>query len=341
MKPENISSHQWRLYNFYFIMEHFLGMRFSQKYIQPKRSNLYDNIKRNPDINERGKIMPLKSVVSNSELNSDFSYRYTPTIFKGIAKDWPCIHKWTDDFFATEMGSYPVEIIDNIGAMENGGSHINTDMATFINKLKNNEKAYLRVCRLIDDKPELKEDLDLSLINKLAGGISKGDIFYLFIGEEGTNTTMHSEMPATVFVQVRGSKRWSILPPEERIFLDPKAQRLAYYHTKANPLKPENNNYPILSYAKVYDVITEVGDVLVIPPFYWHYVENLSSSVALAYKHSDVSRAFKQSTILNTLFLLRTKPTLIESFLYNKNKNYDVQVVMQGRKVRNKFYSFL
>jgi lysine-specific demethylase 8 len=332
MKPENISFNQWRLHNLYFVLEHFLGTNFSQKYIQPKRNRLSHDIKENADIKARGKTIPPASI----QLNNDFSHINVPTVFKGVAKDWPCMHKWTDDFFATETGDYPVEIIDNIGAAENGSSHINTDMATFINKLKNEQKAYLRVCRLIDDRPELKKDLDLSFIQNLTGGGGKGDIFYLFIGEEGTNTTMHSEMPVTVFIQVRGSKRWSILPPEERIFLDPKAQRLAYYHTKANPLKPDDNNYPILSLAKRYEVITEEGDVLVIPPFYWHYVENISSSVAVAYKHLDIAMAFKQSAMLSTLFFLRTKPTIIESILYNKERNYDVQVVMQGRKAKNK-----
>lgn len=337
MKPANISKNQWRLYNLFFFLEHFTGMGFSARHLQPRREKLYNRIGGNAGIRERGELKTVDSIARYNgmkDLLADNALREVPTVFRGAARDWPCMNQWSDAFFAEKYGDYTVELIDNIGGVGNDSSYMRTDMATFIHKLKKDKKAYLRVCRIIDEHPELKDDLDLDFIQELAGGISNGDIFYLFMGEAGTNTTMHSEMPVTVFVQVKGSKRWAIYPPEERIFLDPKAQRLAYYHTKANPFYPDYKSYPLLPYGQGYDITTEEGDVLIIPPFYWHYVENLSSSMAVAFKHLDIPLAFKKSFLLSVLFFLRTKPTIIESILYNKKKNYDVQVVMQGRKIK-------
>ena len=303
-----------------------------------KKNALFNDIKSNENISSRieRKTTDDISYISTEEYLANFSKNIMhPAVFKKAAIDWSCMTKWTDDFFAESMGDYPVEIIDNIGLTDKDSNYLQTDMKTFIRKLKKQEKAYLRVCRIIDDRPELKKDIDQQLIGNLVGGYGKGDFFYLFMGDAKTNTTTHSEMPTTVFIQVEGEKKWNIYAPEEGVFLNPVAHRMAYFFTRAKVNSKNNSDYPIIDFAKSYEVITQKGDILIIPPFYWHYVENLSQNVAIAFKHLDVPLAFKLSKTLSALFFLRTKPTIIESILYNKKRNYDVQVVMQGRKIKN------
>lgn len=201
--------------------------------------------------------------------------------------------------------------------------------------MKEDKSTYLRFSRIIDDNPELKKDMDTDFIYSFKSGPTRGDTFYLFMGEAGTKTDMHHAMPATVFVQVRGKKKWTIYAPEERIFLNPVAKRMPYQYSKANPYITDNPEFPIQKFAKYYQFTLNEGDIMWLPPFFWHYVENPIYSVGVAFKYVDLIMAAKLSKVCLWLYMTSTNPNIISSFFHNKNTKHDLLYEQKKKKTKS------
>ncbi len=68
------------------------------------------------------------------------------------------------------------------------------------------------------------------------------------------------------------------------------------------------------------------GDVLYVPPFWWHYIRNESDSIGVAYKFVNPLSAFKASFVLSSLLLLSTRPSLFYTFIANRLTKEDMIV---------------
>src|SRR5690554_3523068 len=123
---------------------------------------------------------------------------------------------------------------------------------------------------------------------------------------------MHNEPPCNVYVQISGKKRWIIYHPDDFPFLNTHAERRPYFHSGANPNDLDDKGYPYLKYAKKIEVVLEAGDILYVPPFYWHYVENMTDSISVAYKFSNIPIAMKVSKFFTALIFMATKPSVFK-----------------------------
>ena len=316
MRPIEITSAQWRLFNRYFLLEHFIGINNSKKFLGAGRNKLYGRIAQNEVLSERGGIVPIDTIDCR---NGDYTFPSReelgtkPFLFKGAAAEWQCMKTWTESFFREQLGDYSLDINYNLGFSEDDVVKHQTDMASFIKQMKEDKSSYLRFCRIIEDKPELKADLDLDFIHRFQFNDSFEE-YYFFMGEAGTKTGLHTEVTESLAIQISGEKKWILFAPEERIFFNPLAKRFNHFLTHADPENIDDKNFPLLRYAKRYEVTMKPGDVLWFPSFYWHYVRNITHSIGIAYKHLDLNHAFSQSRILTTLFFLRTHPTIVNPF---------------------------
>ena len=62
MKPSGITSVQWRLFNLYFLVEHFIGVCLSKKFISGRRRSLFQKIAGNQDIANRGEVLSVFTI---------------------------------------------------------------------------------------------------------------------------------------------------------------------------------------------------------------------------------------------------------------------------------------
>lgn len=339
MKPEGITRKQWLQYNYYFSSGNYLGLDYTKNRLDAKKKRLFADIARNSSMQGRGGKIPTETIECNDltpYLADKEKLERTVLLFRNKAKDWPCMEKWTEDFFVEKMGNYRTEIIDNMGLADDGTVYTETNMATFVKQMKQDKKNYLRFSRIVDDNPELKADMDTDFISKFKYGTTRGDTYYLFMGEAGTKTEMHHAMPATVFVQIRGKKTWTIYAPEERVFLDPVGQRMPYHFSKANPHNLNDPDYPLLKYAKYYQFTMNEGDVMWMPPFFWHYVENPTASIGVAFKYVNLAQAFRLSKLCTWHYLTATNPNIISSYFHNKKTKHDLLYEQQKKNKKHK-----
>ena len=329
MKPNGISQSQYFKFNLYLILEHFIGIKLSKKLLHPLRRRLFEDVLKNENIEHRGKVLQNEDVICDDLekviLDKDLLLK-GPLLFKGAAKDWTCTQKWNKEYFREHFHHHQVSLVGNVGLAdkENQNKYTNTNLKTFIDELGKDKNNYLRFARFIDEDPELRKDINVSWLERFKSKFARGGYFYLFMGEEGSKTDMHNAIIQSLFIQVKGKKKWTIYEPNERIFLNTLADRRPYFYTEANPNVLDDPEFPLLKYPIRYEIILDEGDVLWFPSFYWHHVQNLTENIGVTYKFTEFEKSFRVSKVLSTLFFLATKPTLIQSMYYNIFKKRDL-----------------
>lgn len=328
MRPNGITKQQWFKYNSLLVLEHFLGLKLSEKIVRPLRNKLYTEVLQNKAIANRGETIPTESITHtdfSAFVNNKNSLLNKPYLFKGVAKDWPAIQKWNKSYFKEHYGDIQVPLVDKIpGIRDDKGKYNKINFRQYFEEIEKGNKIYLSFSRVLDHNPELRKDLNIDWLRQFEWGTVNGEQTFFFMGEEGTKTEMHNGFAQTLFIQVEGKKRWTIWAPEERFFLDPVAGRHTHFYSFVNPHNDNDPRYPLSKYAKKYELELEAGDVLWFPALFWHYVENPTANIGVAFKWVNVPQNFKISKLLTTLVLMATKPSLLESFIYNKIYKQDI-----------------
>ena len=333
MKPSGIKRSHWLRYNLYFALEHFFGYANFTRFFGKKSARLTQKIKTECQKTQKETTLKLQELdpafIENGQIKKIAKQLKEPVLLKGAAKDWGCTKKWNLDFFQEHFGDLEVHLVDTVGAVDpkNAQEFETLSLREYIDQLKKGSFKYLKFSNLMHDKMELQKDLNLDWLKKFELPGSIGRRFFSFIGGAGTITPLHNEFPPVVYVQVYGRKRWILYPSKERIFLDPRTERRHYFYTNANPEQLEEPEFPLIKYGQRYEVILEPGDVLWFPPFAWHYVENLTDSIGVAYKYNHIPAAFSSSKVLTSLYFMATKPNVFINYLSIKfgSKNVDTK----------------
>jgi hypoxia-inducible factor 1-alpha inhibitor (HIF hydroxylase) len=117
----------------------------------------------------------------------------------------------------------------------------------------------------------------------------KADIAYklrwtnVWIGPSGATTHMHYDIFYNFYAQLYGRKRFILFPPTHRPylylypFLHPGAQQ-----SQVNLDAPDYNSFPLFQNARAVEAILEPGDVLYLPPMWFHHVTALDLSFSVS-----------------------------------------------------------
>ncbi|HYC53960.1 MAG TPA: cupin-like domain-containing protein [Candidatus Binatia bacterium] len=325
MRPHNVSEADWLEYNALFFAEHFLGHKNYQRLLGQREKRLWESVDRYAASNPPADKF---EVIEHQGDEEPLYHPYKPEVFRGVAKDWPCVTKWTFDFFAEKYGDKEVSLTNNRGLVSKGQNPlVNNGMATafetmklreYIAQLKTGTPKYLKFSQMIHESSDLQEDFNVEWLLKFHRSHEFKKLFFLFIGGAGTATPIHTALPPTVFVQIQGTKKWTFYPANDRLFLGVRPDRRSYYFTDANPGDSDDPNFPLLKHAQPQEVLVHAGDVVWFPSCVWHQVQNVSDSIGVAYKFFDIPSALKASKMLTSLFFCATKPTLIQSSIVAK-----------------------
>lgn len=102
----------------------------------------------------------------------------------------------------------------------------------------------------------------------------------LWVGREGLVTHTHYDCTYNFFVQLQGRKRFTLFPPTQLLYLYP-CLHPHYGHSQVNILQPDVNTFSKYSSEGGFVAEVSAGDMLVVPPFWFHHVETLSESVSV------------------------------------------------------------
>jgi hypothetical protein len=113
---------------------------------------------------------------------------------------------------------------------------------------------------------------------------------YLWISTPRVEQRTHFDMDHNFFVQVVGTKRFTLFPPyeQDKLYTFPRLHPL-WHKSQVDFHAPDIGAFPRYAEAEVYEAVLEPGDLLYVPPLWWHNVESLTESVSLStWSHSAV-----------------------------------------------------
>lgn len=245
-------------------------------------------------LNRQGRSQPCKSVwtpIDFVERRSNLSYdefikKYAsvgkPVIITDGMKDWQALSKWNLDFFKSKYGSVSYGVKqdkDEIQKTITIADYI--DYLTERNANKNEQRLYLANW-VVSDFPELLEDYKepiyfpnwLARLPKKLLQKYEYDNPEIFIGHKDTSIGLHEDpiSCAAWLALISGRKKIVFFSPNQKDFL---------YQGKVDVFNPDLEKFPLYAQAKPVEVILEPGEIIYIPPRWWHHVKNMENTIAM------------------------------------------------------------
>jgi hypothetical protein len=246
-------------------------------------------------VHERGPL-------SREEFFNDFVKPGQAVVMRGGADHWNATKRWTFEYIGSLRPELPV-VLEVGNCMQSAGqiAHMTlpqyTDLVTSRGGIIRDGEApaYLSIFHLFDEIPELRADVDFSIL-------SDGMIFSKLVGwlgPVGTISGYHADWAHNLFCQVVGRKRFKLVPPSNDRFMYP-SNRYDRYSNQSH-IDLENwdaEKYPLYAQAPVVTVEIEPGDMLYFPPLWWHHVESLDASISVnCFSYRNIATAGKAAVV--------------------------------------------
>lgn len=259
----------------------------------------------------------MKNIDTIQEFNSDyFTKKYVkksqPAIIKSNLFDWPAANQLSLDTLkdiipnnSTKVSySKDQEFTRNPSTGEMTG-YANLPFHEFIDKLNeqkntDNEFYYLS-SHLFSNFPELQSYIKIP--NYLAD--KKNISIRFWVGAQGVKTCLHYDFRNNFFIQLEGTKRFVLYNPFETKNLYPYPQDTkAFYVSQVKIESPDIKAHPRFRRTRAYDITVGPGDILFLPPGWWHKVYTLENSISVNFWWEIYLR---QAVVPTYLPLLKTR----------------------------------
>ncbi len=311
-------------YNLRFIFEHFVGfevfrnlINYWDKKIQKK---IYNSIKHTKKINLE--IEEFNSNIDPKILKEKYIKKGIPFVIRSGAKKWNSYLKWDFNFFKEKYGNHPVLISNHpdLGDYKMTGV-INSNLKEIIEGIDQNSMKYARFNPLLDTYKELQDDLNQDWLDKVRNTKIKKH-HALFIGNKGTKTNIHNAGTDNLFVQIRGEKRWLIWDQKIYYIINPEVNRAPAKVSNINPDKFNDSNLAF-NHLPVCEIILKEGDIIFIPAYLWHYVENLTPSIGIGVRWLSFYNSFRNNILFANLELFNTSPFIFSTLNWRKGFDFN------------------
>src|ERR1700677_4070761 len=231
--------------------------------------------------------IPTVSELSYQEFDQRFLRLSRPVIIKGATKDWP---SWTPEYLSKVLGERRFQMRISMGDSYIQQSNEGAD-AQFLPKVEMPfTDAQQRICmpdssgcryyfqQQLWDLPELVKELTIPF------GLEQKKITSanLWFGSAGNVTPLHFDPLNNFFVQVRGRKSFTIVDPSQSSGVYPMPVSSAVNTmSRVDIENPDYQQFPEFKSVKSINFTVVPGDVLFIPPFWWHHVRSLEVSISV------------------------------------------------------------
>lgn len=211
-----------------------------------------------------------------------------PVIITDVVKNWKASTKWTLDFFREKYGSVETDGVRD----RNNGTNISMTIGDYIDYLETGETE--KSLYLFDfpmfEYPELCEDFTVTdYFSNLLENFPQ-ELFtkygfqrykYFIMGGKDLSIGLHIDASFTQawLAVIYGLKRLILIPPDQEKFV---YQKFGYLG-EVDAFNPDLEKFPLYAKATPVEFILNPGEILYIPPMWWHQIENLSPSIALGF----------------------------------------------------------
>ena len=225
-----------------------------------------------------------REAIGPDEFQREFATTRTPVVLRQLTQDWPARQKWSVDYLADVSGDKMIPLYSSQPARGRAHQHarnLTMSLRDYLQALKDGEQD-LRMFfyNILENAPELLEDfaypeLGLRFFKRLP---------VLFMGGRGAKVQMHFDIDYAhlLLCHFGGPKRVLLVPPEQSAQM----YRVPYSFSALHAIdfdNPDFERYPALQRIRARTAELRHGDVLYIPPGFWHYIvyEDIGFSMTL------------------------------------------------------------
>ncbi|XP_010651266.1 lysine-specific demethylase JMJ30 isoform X1 [Vitis vinifera] len=241
------------------------------------------------------KIIGKRSALSLEGFLCDYFMSGSPVIISDCMGHWPARTRWNDmDYLKRVAGdrTVPVEV---------GKNYLSSDwkqelitFSQFLERIQSSDctstlPTYLAQHPLFDQIHELRKDIFIPDYCYAGGGELRS--LNAWFGPAGTVTPLHHDPHHNILAQVVGKKYIRLYPASLSEELYPYTETMLCNSSKFS-LKVDLDNIDEKEFPKVKDLefqdcILEEGEMLYIPPKWWHYVRSLTTSFSVSFWWSN------------------------------------------------------
>ena len=219
-----------------------------------------------------------------------------PLAIRGAVKHWPAMRRWTRDYFESLFGERKVPIdyssdgfLTYTAEQDHNAKRDDvpfSEAAAEIQDPAAERRCYLRNVSLPDLFPELVADIETP---PLIGDPEKVVMNHFWFGAAGCTTSLHHDWPSNFLTQVVGRKRLLLFAPDQTSNVYPASDQAPgpddtidlREHSLVNPEQPDEDRFPLFREAQGLTVVLDPGDMLWLPPEWWHQVTALDTCVSV------------------------------------------------------------
>lgn len=233
-----------------------------------------------------------------------------PAIILGAVRDWPALRKWSLDFFAsafrhdfgvaklefkvaasgkmTKLGTYidnldqPLSSVPGVWVDEDGRPSVeepdyDEESVWSFNwdPFRRHPELFLDIAPYPAFIPNLVARMDWDVLEAFQR-IFPFDLHSIYISRANTVTTIHRDFNHTIgsLVQFRSDKTVFLFRPEDYEEVS---------EADFDPEHPDFELFPQMGEVSGYSDALKVGEVLIIPPDWWHYTRSHEHSITFSH----------------------------------------------------------
>ena len=211
-----------------------------------------------------------------------------PCIITGAMDYWPALssRKWNLDYIKEKVGYRTVPIELGSKYTDDSWSQKLMTVKEFIdvyvsNETKEEKVGYLAQHQLFNQIPELQDDIiipDYCYIGE------KDDVdINAWFGPKGTVSPLHYDPKHNFLAQIIGQKYIKLYSYNETDKLYPHSTTLLHNTSQVDVENPDGDEFPMFKEAHFSECILREGEMLYMPPKYWHYIRSLSVSFSVSF----------------------------------------------------------
>jgi len=232
------------------------------------------------------KVIDAVSELDPIQFHKNYFQKHQPVLIKGGVKDTAYFDKWSLDYLNTKFHSRKVKVFHcktgyynfNIkGQMERIEMPFSRAVEYFVGEEDTSKSHYMQQVAIAEFFPELMEDLSRPKWNLPADLINEMN---LWVGGAGCVTPLHFDHAHNFLIQVRGLKELTLFSPADSANLYPSDQGAGHL-SQIYLDQVDEEKFPLFRNATPFHCSLEAGDVLFIPPGWWHHVRSMEACISV------------------------------------------------------------
>lgn len=309
-------------YNFLFCLEHYFPKNERIRRLKTTAcKRIVEEVRRSGE----GRRISVERVKSLSP--ADFHERYLskgiPVLIEGAASSWPLMKRWSFDEFRRRFGHETIKLVQRKGVaaadevVEGREFSEEIGFGAFLDQVLEGGRKYMRFSPLFERFPELLSDFDHSFFRNVVRNRLRMS-FQLFIGGKGTFTPLHNAITPFFFLNVCGTKRWALIPNHYLAVLNPDPDGFGYNHSAADMAFSNVDAFPGIDCIDRMEAVMQPGDLLYVPPWMWHCVQNESPTIGVRCGFMDMKGMVAESATLAFIrFFAARNPNTLQWIYYS------------------------